>query len=207
MYGLIAAVVLGVAVIAAIVLVAVAGGGSDSSGSGGSYSIKAKDTLPPPAQKTSNLLEAAKAAHCDLKNPPIQGRTHLSPTQPTPKYSTNPPTSGNHDPVPTPDGVYSRQPESRHFVHTLEHGRVELQYSISISEKRKRQLGGLFNEDPHLMLLFPNDTMPYKVAAASWGHLVGCKRVTDGSFDVIRAFTARYRDTAPEPSSTQQAMF
>jgi hypothetical protein len=207
LYSYVAGGVLGIAAIAAIVIVVVAGGGSSSSGASGSFSIKAKNILPPPPQKTSDLFAAAKLAGCELKNPPIQGRTHISPKTPTPKFSTNPPTSGNHDPLPTPDGVYSQQPEFRHLVHTLEHGRVELQYRPSISEKRKRQLGGLFNQDAHLMLMFPNPTMPYKVAAASWGHLAGCKRVTDQSFDVIRDFIARYRDTAPEPSGTQPANF
>jgi hypothetical protein len=207
LYSYIAGGVLGVAAIAAVVIVIVAGGGSSSSGSSGSYSIKAKNTLQPPPQKTSDLFVAAKLAGCELKNPAIQGRTHIPSSTPTPKYSTNPPTSGNHDPVPTPDGVYSQEPGSRHFVHTLEHGRVELQYSPSISGKRKRQLGGLFNQDPHLMLMFPNSTMPYKVAIASWAHLAGCKRVTDASFDVIRDFISRYRDTAPEPSGSQPANF
>lgn len=207
LYSYIAGGVLGVAAIVAVVIVAVAGGGGDSNEASASFSTKAKAILAPPPQKTSDLFEAAKIARCELKNPPIQGQTHIPSSKPTPKYSTNPPTSGNHDPVPTPDGVYSKQPEFRHLVHTLEHGRVELMYKPSLPEKRKRQLGGLFNADAHLMLMFPNPTMPYKVAVASWGHLVGCNRVTDATFDVIRDFIARYRDTAPESSASQPANF
>jgi hypothetical protein len=40
--------------------------------------------------------------------------------------------------------------------------------------------------------------MPYEVAAVAWGHVAACKRVNDASFDVIRAFTERYRDKGPE---------
>jgi hypothetical protein len=40
--------------------------------------------------------------------------------------------------------------------------------------------------------------MPYDVAVTAWGHLAGCKKVTDETFDVIRAFRERYRDQGPE---------
>ena len=112
-----------------------------------------------------------------------------------------------HYPVPMPDGVYTQQPPPTHFVHTLEHGRVEIQYSPSLSPKRVRQLGGLFNQDPAYLLLFPNETMPYQVAVSAWGQLAGCKKATDASFDVIRAFKQRYVGHAPEPLNTQPANF
>lgn len=206
LYAYIVGGVLGVAAIAAIVLVIAAGGDGGSSDSGGSFSVEPKNTLTPPPQQLSNLFVAAKAAKCELKNPEIAGRTHIPPKTKV-KYATNPPTSGNHDPVPTPDGVYSKQPNPRNLVHTLEHGRVELQYKSSLPERTKRQLGGLFKEDAHLLLLYPNDTMPYKVAAATWGHLIGCKRVSSATFDALRAFIGRYRDTAPESSQSQPANF
>jgi hypothetical protein len=202
LYGIIAAAVLaGAAGVAIVVAVLASGGGGDpSSGS----TDKAQNTLPPPPQKIRNLEQAAKAAHCELKNPPIEGRNHVLGAV---KYGTNPPTSGNHYPIPTPDGVYTKEPQPTHFVHTLEHGRVEIQYSPSLSKKRVQQLGGLFNEDPHIMLLFPNTTMPYDVAVTAWGHLAGCKKITNASFDVIRTFRDRYIDRAPEPSTTQPANF
>jgi Protein of unknown function (DUF3105) len=205
-YGITSGGVLAVAAVAAVVVVVVAGGGSSNKPSSG-YDIKAANALPPPAQKITDLDQAAKAAGCVLNNPLIQGRLHLAPNQPTPKYSTDPPTSGNHDPVPTPDGVYTSEPKPRHFVHTLEHGRVEIQYAPSLSRRRVRQLGGLFNESPRIMLLFPNSTMRYDVAVTAWGHLAGCKKFNNRVFDVIRAFRDRYRDQGPEPSSSQPSNF
>jgi hypothetical protein len=132
-----------------------------------------------------------------LKNPPIQGRLHVKNSTPV-HYNTNPPTSGNHNPVPTEDGVYDSTPFIRNFVHTLEHGRIEIQYKPTIDPRRIKQLGGLFNDDPYHMLMFPNAKMPYDVAFTAWGHLAGCKRPSDAMFDVLRAFRDRYRDTAPE---------
>jgi uncharacterized protein DUF3105 len=125
-YSVVAGSILSVAAVAAILIaVAASGGGGDSSGEFG-HSKSARDTLPPPAQKTTDLVEAAKQADCVLRNPPIEGRTH---TTKAVKYGTNPPTSGNHYPIPEQDGVYTSQPPITHLVHTLEHGRIEIQYT------------------------------------------------------------------------------
>jgi uncharacterized protein DUF3105 len=204
LYAIIAGGTLVAAAVVAVVIAVMATGGGSDDASGAGFSKKAEQTLAPPPEKTKNLEQAAKLGNCELKNPPIEGHTHVLGKV---KYGTNPPTSGNHYPIPTPDGVYTKEPEPTHFVHTLEHGRVELQYSPTLAKKRIRQLGGLFNEDPHIMVMFPNNTMPYKVAAAAWGHLIGCRKVNDATFDAIRAFRDRYRDKAPEPSITQPANF
>jgi hypothetical protein len=194
-YSIGAGGVLVVAAAAAIIIaVAAGGGGSDGSDTGGAQlSIEAAD---PPAQELTDLNAAARAANCTLSNPEIEGSTH---TTKRVKYKTNPPSSGNHDPVPAEDGAYAKSPSIGHVVHSLEHGRIEIQYKPSISKKRLAQLKGLFDADPYHMLLLPNVTrMPYEVATVAWGHIAACKRVTDESFDVIRAFTQRYRDKAPE---------
>jgi hypothetical protein len=195
MYSIGAGGVLAVAAVAAIVIAVAAGGGSGGgteSVSGSKLTVKAVD---PPAQKTADLTAAANAANCSLSNPPIEGRTHT--TKPV-KYHTNPPSSGNHNPIPAEDGAYAKSPSIGHVVHSLEHGRIEIQYT-SISRKRLGQLKGLFDQDPYHMLLLPNVTrMPYDVAAVAWGHIAGCKRITDATFDVIRDFTQRYRDKGPE---------
>jgi len=188
----------GVLVLAAaaaiIIAVAAGGGGGDSEKAGGrELNVQAVD---PPAQKLTDLNAAARAAGCSLANPPIEGQTH---TTKAVKYKTNPPTSGDHNPVPADDGAYARAPGIGNLVHALEHGRVEVQYKPSIGERRLAQLKGLFDADPYHMILVPNTTrMRYAVAVVAWGHLAGCKRVTDASFDVIRAFTERYRDKGPE---------
>jgi Protein of unknown function (DUF3105) len=204
-YSFVAGGVLVVAAIVAVVVAVSAGGGSGGgSDSAYGYSKSAKNISPPPAQKIADLTVAAKAAHCTLLNPPIEGRTHVTGKV---KYHTNPPTSGNHYPIPQTDGVYTRTPPFTHVVHTLEHGRIEMQYAPSLNPKRIAQLGGLFNEDKAYQLLFPNASMPYQVAVTAWGHLAGCKKVSDETFDVIRAFKRRYLGAAPEPLQTQPTNF
>lgn len=201
-YAIIVGGALAIAVVVAVVVAVAAGGGSSTESAGGLPTPKQQFAggIDPPPQQVTELDQAAKDAGCILKNPVIEGRTHIPPDQKV-TYHTNPPTSGNHDPVPADDGVYSRPMtalETRHFVHTLEHGRIELQYDPTLPKHRLDQLGGLFNEDPYHMVLLPNRRMPYQIAATAWGHLIGCEKVNDKTFDALRAFRDRYRDQGPE---------
>ena len=203
-YSIVVGGILAVAAIAAVVVAVAAGGGDSGSGhAGGVPAGKASydgATDPPPQQQT-DLVQAARAADCRLSNPVIEGRSHIQPDEKV-TYKTNPPTSGNHDPEPAADGVYSdpvSAQDVRHLVHTLEHGRIEIQYDPSLRKRDADRLGGLFNEDPYHMALFPNGHMKdYQVAGAAWGHLIGCKKLTDATFDALRAFRDRYRDQGPE---------
>ena len=203
-YSIVVGGVLAIAAVAAIVAVAATGGGD---GDGHTAQVSGKETYTnaaaPPAQVETDVFRAARAADCVLRNPVIEGRTHVPPDQDV-KYKTNPPTSGNHDPVPAGDGVFSRPPTTqttKNFVHTLEHGRVVIQYDPSLQKRRIDQLGGLFNDDPYHMVLMPNRAMPYEVAVTAWGHLLGCKQVDDKTFDAIRSFRDRYRDQGPEQAA------
>ncbi len=156
-------------------------------------------TSPPPVANL-DLQNAADAANCDLRlDLPDEGNQHLEPGSPTPKYGTNPPTSGNHVVTPSADGAYRKTPELVNVVHSLEHGRIELQYSPDLPEDDQLALKGVFDESPSGMLLFPNSEMPYEVTATAWTQLMGCKRY-EGSktLDAIRNFRDQYRGRGPE---------
>jgi hypothetical protein len=197
--------VLGIAALAAIVAVAATGGGNG-------HDVRASEitgdqsfsgAAAPPSQTETDLFAAARAAGCVLRNPVIEGRQHIEPGTKV-EYKTTPPTSGNHDPSPAGDGVYSSAPTTsttKNFVHTLEHGRIIIQYDPGLGKRRINQLGGLFNEDPYHMVLMPNRRMDYSVAVTAWGHLLGCEKVTDATFDAIRGFRDRYRDQGPEQAA------
>jgi uncharacterized protein DUF3105 len=194
LYSFVAGGGLVLAALVAIVVVVAAGGGGGGGG-GDKLDVKAVD---PPPQRQTDLVQAAKAADCKLLNPPIEGRTH---TTEKVKYKTNPPSSGNHNPIPAADGAYGTAPPTEKLVHELEHGRIILQYDPKkVSTRRIGELKGLFEEDSYHLVLTPNATgMPYAVAAAAWGHIAGCKKFTDASsFDVLRAFRERYQDKGPE---------
>lgn len=192
---------LGVAVVVAIVLV-VAGGGSKSSSSGGPAPSDAASAVKLPVRKITDLAAAAKAAGCVVKSFPLEGREH---TTGTVTYHTNPPTSGNHNPDPAEDGYYPNgAPPKERFVHTLEHGRVEVQWKPGTPKNVIDTLVALFNEplkgkSGYHELLFENNTgMPFEVAAASWQHYLGCPSWNSNVIDAIRAYREQYVDKGPE---------
>ena len=159
-------------------------------------------TEPLPVQQ-ARLEPAAAQAGCELKlNLRDEGADHLAGNEDPPKYGTNPPTSGDHDPNPLADGAYIEAPEQRNFLHTLEHGRIEIQYSPDLPERDQLALKGVFDEDFEGMVLFPNPDMPYEVAATAWTNLLGCDRY-DGAatLDAVRAFRDTYRGQGPEAFS------
>jgi hypothetical protein len=203
LYSIVAGAVLAAGAIVAVV-VALAAGGGDGTESALGFSTSADPSATPPPERIPGLAAASKAADCTLRNPPIEGQTHVTDAV---KYKTSPPTSGNHYPIPQEDGVYKKTPPLTHLVHNLEHGRVQIQYKPTIRRNRLAQLGGLYNEDRAYTVLFPNASMPYAVAVTAWGHLAGCKKVTDETFDVIRAFKRRYLGAAPESLESQPTNF
>jgi len=209
--------VLAAAVVVGIIIVIASSGGGGGGGSDApenahvdtqqgfapTFDVEAdgREGTPPPPIEQARLEVAAREAGCDLRqNLPDEGNNHLSPNQDTPDYKTNPPTSGDHDPQPQADGAFAAEPESRHFVHSLEHGRIEIQYSPDLPEEDQVALKGVFDEDPNGMLMFPNPDMPYEVAATAWTQLLGCKKFEGGpTLDAIRDFRDTYRGQGPEP--------
>jgi hypothetical protein len=200
---LVAGAVLAVVAVGAVVAAIATSGGNDKK----SNSDSAYGSASIPARKVTNFDEAVKASGCEFKTFVSEGATHLpSDTSVNNGYKTNPPTSGNHRPTPAPDGVYDpgNSPAKENFVHTLEHGRIELQYAPKASTEIRDQLNALYNEPVkgaahYHMVLFENNTnMPYLVAATAWTHILGCKSVNANTWDALRAFRDRFVDKGPE---------
>jgi hypothetical protein len=201
-YGVGAVLVL----IVAVVVVVLASGGGDSSSSGGEAHINLNASFgstngvqpderagtPPPATKVTNLQAAAKQAGCKLQlHLKDEGHEHIPVGSPPPEYETNPPTSGSHvePPYQQADGAYREMPAEIDFVHSLEHGRMEIQYSPDLSGKVQLALKGLYDTMYGATLLFPNEKMPYAVAATTWTNLMGCSTYKGSiTLDAIRAF-------------------
>jgi uncharacterized protein DUF3105 len=200
MIGYIAAGVIALAVVVGIVVAVTSSGGgggggghvSPESGSTNGIALDEREGTAPPAVKVSSLKQAAKQAGCALRlHLKDEGHQHIPPGSPTPHYHTNPPTSGKHvePPYQQADGSYSEMPAEIDFVHSLEHGRVEFQYSPQLPEKDQLTLKGLYDEMYGGTLLFPNTKMPYEVAATSWTNLIGCPQYRGSiTLDAIRDF-------------------
>ena len=190
--------------IAVVIFILVSSGGGDSAkgdahinvntqmGSTNGVEPDERAGTPPPPVKVVNLEEAAEKAGCKLElKLKDEGHNHIPPKSPEPKYKTNPPTSGNHvePPYQQADGAYAEEPEAIDYVHSLEHGRLEIQYAPTLPEAAQLELKGLFDTMYGATLLFPNKKMPYQVAATTWTNLLGCPEYKGSiTLDAIRAF-------------------
>jgi hypothetical protein len=185
---------------AAVVVVVVIGIGG---GDGGGEAEVAEGGVAIPAQKESDLKKAASAAGCKLVDAENEGAGHEEKDFKPADYKQNPPTSGAHFPTWYEDGVYGPgdTPELGRLVHTLEHGRINVQYKPGTPKRTVDQLETLLNESDggYHMLLYQNTTkMPFAVAATAWDHQLGCNTMNDKVFDAIRAFRTEYIDKGPE---------
>jgi hypothetical protein len=151
---------------------------------------------PPAKGQVAQLRSAAAAAGCSVATFPSEGRTH---TESRVTYKTNPPTSGPHNPVPAPDQVYTTAPPKENYVHTLEHGRIELQYRPGAPSAVRDALQAVYDQSPAHVLLFPNNTgMPFEVAATAWKQRLGCPRFDARVPEALSRFRDVYRDRGPE---------
>lgn len=203
------ATIAAVAVLAGAVVIAVIAASGGGSGSAPQSVASGKLPALPPA-RTTDLAAAAKAAGCVVKSTDVglaaQNRQHVG-SGTTVHYVTNPPSYGPHYQTPAPDGDYvgKAAPPVGDLVHSLEHGRVEIQYQRDLPSSQRRQLEALFNENDgtygpgQFLLLFQNTTrMPYAVAATAWDHVLGCSAFTPRVFDALRAFRLAFTLKGPE---------
>jgi hypothetical protein len=204
------AVLAGVAVIAVVVLLVsgTLGGGDGGDGESASQEVPsseelAEENITLPEQQIGDLNAAAEAAGCKVTNPPIEGRNHETKDFTAADYKTNPPTSGSHFPEWYQDGIYGpgETPNLGKLVHTLEHGRIDVQYKPGTPDHTVKQLEALLSEQEngYHMLLFENGTnMDAQIAATAWGHSLTCPQFNNKVFDALRTFRAAYIDQGPE---------
>jgi hypothetical protein len=190
-----------VAILVAVVVVALGSGGKDHKG--GKPKTVAGTDVKLPKRVETDLDAAAKAAGCTVANPPDEGRGHQDKTFTEKDYKSNPPTSGTHFPQWADDGIYTEKtvPQLGMLVHTLEHGRIDVQYKPGTSPQVVKQLEAFLAESDsgRHMLLFPNTTnMDAAVAATAWDHSLTCPSVSAKTWDALRAFRERYIDRGPE---------
>ena len=157
--------------------------------------------LPP--VKAKRLTAAARAAGCTVSSPPDEGALHAEKDFTGADYESNPPASGTHSPTWYEDGIYASgtTPELGRLVHTLEHGRIDVQYTPGTPAATVARFEQLLDEldGGYHMLLFENGTdMPYAVAATAWDHVLGCPSMNERVFDAVRAFRNTYVDKGPE---------
>lgn len=220
--GIVLGVVLGLAAAGAVTVAVTSAGGGESPTTPTDVRTDAP-RAPVPPQQIRDLPAAVKAAGCTQRTfkPGPNDREHIEATRddrtgqiviPGKRitYQQNPPVFGPHATSPfwASDGSYVGlpTPPGEALVHSLEHGRILIQYRPGTDPQRIAQLQTILAEAPkpgvipgYNALLFENNTdMPYALAVTSWGQMLGCPAINDKVFDAIRTFRTRYVDTGPE---------
>jgi len=129
---------------------------------------------------------------------PDEGNAHVAEgTDVT--HQSNPPTSGNHWPIPLFPKLYDVEKPDEAIIHSLEHGRVWISYKPSIPEETKQELTKLLQGRAGVILT-PRAANDTDIALAAWGRLDTFNISQDGTIkeDRILNFVNRYLNKGPE---------
>jgi Protein of unknown function (DUF3105) len=115
-----------------------------------------------------------------------QGRQHVQQLAKGFTYSTNPPTSGPHYPVPAVWNLYTEAVPEIRLVHNLEHGGVIVQYGNQVPQGQVQKITTWYQNDSENgdgLIVAPLPSLGKKVAVTAWTHLMTCSRFDEGAFD------------------------
>ncbi|HYH52386.1 MAG TPA: DUF3105 domain-containing protein, partial [Acidimicrobiia bacterium] len=141
------------------------------------------------------LLASLEQGGCTADTRADEGRAHVA----APTYSVNPPSGGDHDPVPSAAGFYDMTtvPADGHLVHSLEHGFVVVWYKPA--EVSGTTLDGLRDlvRRRRWVLAVPRPSLPTLLAATAWHRRLLCPQDI-GVQGPIDNFVRAFRDMGPE---------
>ena len=113
-----------------------------------------------------------------------------------------PPVGGVHDPTWQNCGIYEEVIETKHVLHSLEHGAVWVTYSLELSADDVADLQGLVRSKPYVVLS-PYPGLRSPVVLTAWGIQLEVNSVSDSR---IGTFIDRYQQgpQTPELGATCQ---
>ena len=165
-----------------------------------------------------DLAATMQAGGCELKTVPALVGVHSVEADGTsPKWNTDPPTSGDHNDTPAVYGEYDTPLRTAQFVHNLEHGAAFVLYGPKVPAATVQQLRDFYATDPLGLLLAPYQKLGDKIALGAWtvpddfepggtngtAYLATCTKFDENAFETFRD-ELRFR--APErfpPESLQ----
>ena len=155
-------------------------------------------------------------AGCTLQVAPALEGVHsiTDPSQTSPTWNTDPPTSGPHYAVAAIFGIYEQPVELARLVHNLEHGGVYVLYGKDVPDSTVEQLRSFYEAHKTGTIMAPLDRLGNKFALGAWvvdgdthsGFLAKCT-----SFDqnAVSTFFRTLQFRGPErfdPSQLQPGM-
>lgn len=107
-------------------------------------------------------------------------------------YTSDPPTSGPHQPSPAVDGALDAPIAPAVQVGILERGDVLIQHDPGLPPADQATLRGLAGGR---VVVAPNPSLPAAVVATAWVFKLSCQRVDP---DALRAFTTDHAGKGPD---------
>lgn len=148
------------------------------------------------------LASTLENAGCELQTVPAQPGDHTAEVDATddPKWNTDPPTSGPHNPQPAVYGEYDSPLRIAQVVHNLEHGAVFVLYGEDVPEQTVAQLREFYADDRTGVLLAPYPKLGDEIALGAWtvpddfeagstngtAYLAKCPGYDEGAFSAFR---------------------
>lgn len=126
---------------------------------------------------------------------PDMGVQHIPAGSPTPEYNSDPPTSGPHDQVPAPCGVYRQPVPDVNQLHSMEHGAVVIQYRPDLPTDQLAELEGIDWSSVDEVIVAPRPDNPAPLVLTAWTKRLLLERV---DIEVITAFEREFGNRSPE---------
>lgn len=187
----IAGIVLGFVVVAVLLGVMRGGGGTDEEA----------------------LAAKFEAAGCTFKSAPALEGVHSvrQPGGTSPKWNTDPPTTGPHYGVAAIFGLFEEELEIARIVHNLEHGGIYILYGKDVPEATVDELRDFYDSHKTGTVMAPLDRLGDKFALGAWvvdgdtdnGFLAKCGEFDEGA---VSSFFRSLQFRGPErfdPSQLQ----
>lgn len=150
-------------------------------------------------------------AGCTLEvKPGLVGDHTLEVGGSSPKWNTDPPTTGPHNEQPAVWGSYDEPVPLAQTVHNLEHGGIAIHYGDDVPAAEVDAIRNFYNDDPNGLLVAPLPKLGNKIALSAWtteqaatgstdetgqGFLAICSRFDESAFS---AFVEEHRFKGPE---------
>ena len=119
---------------------------------------------------TAGLRTTFQNAGCTLTVAPALKGVHsiTDPSKTSPKWNTDPPTSGPHYAVPAVFGIYEEPIELARLVHNLEHGGIYILYGKDVPDATVEQLRSFYEAHKTGTIMAPLDRLGDKFALGAW---------------------------------------
>ncbi|HEU4972691.1 MAG TPA: DUF3105 domain-containing protein [Gaiellaceae bacterium] len=119
---------------------------------------------------TAGLRTALKNSGCTLQVAPALEGAHsiTDPSQTSPVWNTDPPTSGPHYAVAAIFGIYEDELEMARVVHDLEHGGIYILYGKDVPDATVEQLRAFYEDHKTGTIMAPLDRLGDKFALGAW---------------------------------------